>query len=517
MAAYCRLSREDGENRISESVENQLKLIREYVDRSEDLELTEVYIDDGWSGMQFNSRPAFLRMLEDLRRGKVQGVITKDISRLGREHIETSRYMERVFPAWNVRFIAILDGVDTMTHRNEELAQFKTLFNDLYCRDISRKIRSSLDTQKRRGHYMSGFAPYGYRKDPEDRHHFLPDPAAAENVRRIFSLYLAGHSVAEIARRFNEEGIPSPTAYKRRVQGLRYCNARAEEGGGWSGSTLYGILKNRVYAGDMVQRKTEKISYKVDQCRAVPQDQQIIVENTHEPLISREMLSQAQERLNQRARCPGGKGSRALSPYSGLLVCGECGRRMHRDARRDGYRCASYHREGIRSCPGPFLARSLLDQVVSQELAEQILQGLPEAGRRRMERHLGRRCGKGPGLWKRLEQRRDLLRDLGRKMYEDYAGGVLTRQEWMEWQEDFRREREELEQRLERVRQREEEADTGEKKLSAVIWLEGLLEGKAKGEVPREVAAALLEAVIVWADGSLELRFRYASPYPSAP
>ena len=192
MAAYCRLSKDDrGKNKISESIENQMKLIREYAGKSNDLEIADIYIDDGYSGLYFANRPEFQRMMEDIYKGKIQGVITKDISRLGREHIETSNYIERVFPSLGVRYIAILDGVDSVHHSNEELAQFKTLFNDMYSRDISKKIEGcTLCTEKTWAVYV-GFAPYGYMKDPADKHHFLIDEEAAKVVRRIF-LYESG-------------------------------------------------------------------------------------------------------------------------------------------------------------------------------------------------------------------------------------------------------------------------------------------------------------------------------------
>ena len=153
MAAYCRVSKDDGENRISESIENQLKLIREYIEKSDDMELADIYIDDGYSGLYFSNRPEFQRMMEDIYKGRIQGIITKDISRLGREHIETSNYMERVFPALKIRYIAILDGVDSVSHQNEELAQFKTLFNDMYSRDISKKVLSGITIRSRQGKF----------------------------------------------------------------------------------------------------------------------------------------------------------------------------------------------------------------------------------------------------------------------------------------------------------------------------------------------------------------------------
>ena len=259
MAAYCRLSKEDAEDGVSESIENQIKLIREYVRRTDDLNLADIYIDDGCSGLYFENRPEFQRMMRDIYDGRIGGVITKDISRLGREHIETSNYIERVFPSLGIRYIAILDGVDSVSGRNEELAQFKTLFNDMYSRDISRKIRGALSVQKRRGQFVSGFAPYGYVKDPDDRHRFLVDEEAAEVVRHIFHLYQEGYSKNGIARKLNQEKILAPSEYKRKVLGLKYVNALEKaETKGWSYSTVNMILKNRVYTGAMVQHKSEK-------------------------------------------------------------------------------------------------------------------------------------------------------------------------------------------------------------------------------------------------------------------
>ena len=245
MAGYCRLSKEDGENRISESIENQMRLISEYVDKAGDMKLVRMYIDDGYSGLYFSNRPQFQQMMADIYKGEIQGVITKDISRLGREHIETGNYIERVFPSLGIRYVAILDGVDSLCHSNEELAQFKALLNDMYSRDISKKIRGTFQVQKKQGKYMSGFAPYGYRKDPADRHRFLIDEAAAETVRNIYTLYLEGVSVQKIAERLNRQKILPPTEYKRKIQKLSYVNRQGKnQVQKWNAPTIYNILKN---------------------------------------------------------------------------------------------------------------------------------------------------------------------------------------------------------------------------------------------------------------------------------
>ena len=236
-------------------------------------------------------------MMADIYKGEIQGVITKDISRLGREHIETGNYIERVFPSLGIRYVAILDGVDSLCHSNEELAQFKALLNDMYSRDISKKIRGTFQVQKKQGKYMSGFAPYGYRKDPADRHRFLVDEAAAETVRNIYTLYLEGVSVQKIAERLNRQQILPPTEYKRKIQKLSYVNRQGKnQVQKWNTPTIYNILKNQVYTGAMIQHKTEKISYKIEKYRNIPMEERYVVEGMHEAIISKELFAMAQEK-----------------------------------------------------------------------------------------------------------------------------------------------------------------------------------------------------------------------------
>ena len=297
VAGYCRLSKSDGEVVESESIENQKKLIGDYVEKHPELVLSEYFVDDGYSGLCFENRPEFMRMMSLIYAGKLDGVITKDLSRLGRDHIDTSHYVERVFPALGVRYIAILDGVDSEEPGREELAQFKNLMNDMYSRDISRKIKGALRVQRAAGNYVSGFAPYGYKKDPADRHHFLIDEEAAEVVRRIFRLYLEGRSKQEIAELLNEEKILTPTEYKRNRQGLPYANARGEKGGQrWTYLTIHLMLQNRVYTGAMVQHKTEKISYKLGKIRSIPKEEYVVVEGRHLPIIEPHIFDAVQRK-----------------------------------------------------------------------------------------------------------------------------------------------------------------------------------------------------------------------------
>lgn len=521
MAAYCRLSKDDGENKISESIENQMKLIREYVSKSEDLEIADVYIDDGYSGLYFADRPQFQRMMEDIYKGKIQGVITKDISRLGREHIETSNYIERVFPSLGIRYIAILDGVDSVSHSNEELAQFKTLFNDMYSRDISKKIRGALSAQKKRGQFMSGFAPYGYIRDPEDKHHFLVDEEAAGVVRRIFCMYLEGYSRDGIARKLNEEGILPPSEYKRKVQGLKYANAREKAGvKGWAYPTINVILKNRVYTGAMIQHKSEKISYKVRKYQYITEEEQYIVEGTHEAIISRDTFEQVRALMKKRSRTPGFLSEvKKVNPYAGFLVCGDCGYNMQRVTCRDGYECGTYHRKGNTKCSSHFIKKEVLDSIVIHEIERQAELAWKENDKDELlkaadrRREVQKRCEEADQKIERLQKELAGVQKYKKKTYENYVDGILDKEEYLSYKSEYERQDQDI---REKIRQTEQEKENfGEAEESYENWIEKFVKYGKLEEVTREIVTELIDRIIVNGDKSIDIVFKYRSPYPS--
>lgn len=517
MAAYCRLSRDDGENKISESIENQLKMIREYVGKSDDLELVDVYKDDGFSGMYFDNRPEFQRMMRDIYKGKVQGVITKDISRLGREHIETSNYIERVFPSLQVRFIAILDGLDSSSHPNEELAQFKTLFNDMYCRDISKKIKGSLQIQKKRGDFMSGFAPYGYVKNPENKHQFLIDEEAAQVVKRIFYLYLAGYSKGEIARILNEERILIPSEYKRKVQGMNYANGREKPGAkGWSYPTLSVILKNRVYTGDMVQHKTEKISYKVNKYRYVSSKDQIVVQDTHEAIIDRDTFEQVQKLMKMRTRTPGFLSERAtVNPYTGMLVCGDCGYKLLRVTCRDGYDCATYHKKGNELCKSHFVPKFILDEVVKQEIQRQAALAFRESDREEIlkaqKKEGDSQFAEAERQLKRLRNKLSSIQRYRKKTYENYVDSVLNKEEYLSYKNEYEQQEKEVRKEIRRIEA--ERKGFGEIEEACEGWIAKFIKYGILEQVTREMVVELIDKIVVNGDKSIDIVLKYQSPY----
>lgn len=518
MAAYCRLSKEDQESPISESIENQMKLIREYVNMAEDMKIADLYIDDGYSGLYFENRPGFQRMMEDIYKGKIQGVITKDISRLGREHIETSNYIERVFPSLGIRYIAILDGVDSIFHRNEELAQFKTLFNDMYSRDISKKIRGALSAQKKRGQFMSGFAPYGYLKDPSDKHHFLIDQEASRIVERIFYMYLEGYSKGGIAKMLNEEGILSPSEYKRKIQGLNYFNAQEKERGkGWSYSTINVILKNRVYTGAMVQHKTEKLSYKIQKYRYIPEEQQYIVEEMHTPLIPRDVFEQVQDVMKKRTRATGFHDAiQKVNPYAGILLCGDCGHNFQRAAGRGGYECGSYHKKGRRACFSHFIKKEVLDAIVKKEVERQMNLTLQKnKGDEILEladyrEHLKWHDKEVFARKQQLQKKLTGIQKYKKKTYENYIDGILDKKEYL----TYKREYEEQERQIEKIIQAEAERQRLEREeLCGDSWIEKLVKSGILLEVTREIIIEMVDRIVITGNRRVDIIFKY---HPSA-
>ena len=297
-AMYLRLSRDDsvkaeqgdyGTSKAeSNSIGSQRELIRSFLNGQEDMELYDSYVDDGFSGSNFN-RPEFKRMMEDIEAGRVNCVVVKDLSRFGRDYIETGRYLEKIFPVLGVRFIALTDHYDSLsadTGERQIVLPVKNFINDSYCRDISTKVKSQLAVKRKSGQCLSPFAVYGYRKSAEDRNRLVVDEYAAEIVRRIFRWKIEGMAVSAIAEELNRLHILSPSEYKRSL-GLNYRGGfAAGSGSRWGSSSVKRILTDEVYLGHMLQGKTEKINYKVKKSIGKPREEWVRVENTHEPVIS---------------------------------------------------------------------------------------------------------------------------------------------------------------------------------------------------------------------------------------
>lgn len=367
VAIYIRLSKEDVDRGYdeSESIKNQRTLLIEYVEKlGVEYELVDIYEDPGYTGTNFN-RPAFQRMIRDINLGKVNMVVTKDLSRLGRDYIETGEYIEKWFPEHEVRYISVTDGIDTFAtnNGNNDIAPFKSILNDMYSKDLSKKIRTALHTMQKQGKWVGGKTSLGYQKDPNDKNKLTICEQEAEIVKTIFNMAMNGKEVGVIKNYLNANKIPTANQ-------LRYNKATF-----WENKTVKNILKNEVYIGNTVQNKRSRISYKNRKLRNNPQEQWVIVENTHEPIIDRQVFNKVQKMViaQNYSRCE--KKHHFL--LDGLLICYECKHKIGIRVRKNGKLdmvCNNYRRNSkLGLCTSHGFSYNALEKSILQYIKELFL------------------------------------------------------------------------------------------------------------------------------------------------
>ena len=326
---YLRLSKDDADvdgskKTESNSINSQRDILRAYVQSHEDLRIYDIYIDDGYSGANFE-RPEFQRMMADVRAGKVNCVLVKDLSRFGRDYIEAGRFIQKTFPALNVRFIAVTDGFDSLYADKTDsslILPIKNFVNDSYCRDISMKVKAQQKVKRMEGKCISAFTVYGYKKNPEDKNSLVVDEYAADIVRKIFAWKIAGMSLGAIAEKLNATGILSPMEYKKSLGMKYYTGFEGSSTAKWAAASVKRILVNPVYIGTMVQGKQEKVNYKVKKRIDKPQEEWICVKNTHKAIISEVEFLTVQDLLKYDGRASSNTDTANL--FSGVLICADC-------------------------------------------------------------------------------------------------------------------------------------------------------------------------------------------------
>lgn len=332
-AVYLRLSKDDKNRSTSESIDNQREFILDYI-KKHNLGKYKIYADDGFSGTNFK-RPAFTQMLRDIEKKIIHTVVTKDMSRLGRNHIKTSYYIEEYFPERQVRYIALNDSVDTKTNPWDDISPFKAVINEMYSKDLSRKIRTALLVKKKNGKFIGSAAPYGYRKHPLDKNLLVADEKSSQVVKKIFNLYTGGMSIKSIAEKLNSDGEETPS------QRINSKNKSCQ----WNCSTIKNILTNRSYTGDITQNKSMKLSYKINKKILLPESQWICVENTHEAIISKHQFKIASDMLKLKRYSSSGRKSAHM--LTGFIFCADCGSPMSftRQSERSYIVCSGWKRK----------------------------------------------------------------------------------------------------------------------------------------------------------------------------
>ena len=373
---YCRLSNDDERDGESVSIENQKLLLQSYV-RQMGWNEIDVYIDDGYSGTNFN-RPGVQRLIEDAKSKRINLILVKDLSRFGRNYIEFGQYTDYLFPSIGCRFIALNNGIDTMSNNGStDVMCFLNLFNEFYSRDTSKKVKAVKRACAENGKFMGTYPAYGYKRDPEDKHHLVIDEGTAPVVCRIFSMRAAGMGFHTIAVQLNEEGVPSP--------GMLYYQRKGKEdprrvNHKWASETVRQIVRNEVYIGNMVQGKTGTISYKNKKLISKPEDEWIRVEGTHEAIISRDVWDTAQSIDRKRVRKNAASdGIRSI--FTGLVYCADCGFKMRNHTEKFTYKdgtsgryssfiCGNYARSGKSACTIHTIYENALEKIVLEDIRE---------------------------------------------------------------------------------------------------------------------------------------------------
>lgn len=363
VALYIRLSKEDVDRGYdeSESITNQRALLLDYVDKLGDqYKLIDIYIDQGYTGTNFN-RPSFIRMMQDINLKKINTVITKDLSRLGRDYIETGKYIEKIFPEKNIRYISVTDGIDTFAkdNGNNEIAPFKSILNDMYSKDLSKKIRTALHTMQKQGKWVAANTPFGYMRDPNDKNKLVICEEEAEIVKTIFNMALAGNKLYTIRDYLVENNIPTKSKIRKNKNTY------------WECKTIKQILKNEVYVGNTVQNKVSKISYKNKKLRPNPREEWNIVENTHTPIIEKKSFDLIQKMITVQRYDRNKKSNFFL--LDGLLFCYEChhkiGIRQKTKLNRYYMTCNYYRRYSkLNLCTSHGFSYDNLEEVVIMKL-----------------------------------------------------------------------------------------------------------------------------------------------------
>ena len=358
VAIYIRLSKEDMDKGYdeSESITNQKALLIEYVEKlGWEYELVDIYIDPGYTGTNFN-RPDFKRMIRDIELGKINMVITKDLSRLGRDYIETGEYIEKWFPENNVRYVSVTDNIDTFAtnNGNNDIAPFKSILNDMYSKDLSKKIKTALHTMQKQGKWVGGKTPLGYMKDPKDKNHLVICEEEAKIVKTIFGMAISGNNVGEIRDYLNNNNIPTTNQ-------IRYNKATF-----WENKTVKLILQNKVYVGVTIQNKRSRISYKNRKLRANPEEQWQIVENTHKPIIDKNVFDRVQKIVIVQNYNRNEKKNTFL--LDGLLFCYECKHKIGVRGKKNGNYymvCNNYRRNSkLKLCTSHGFSYSNLEETI---------------------------------------------------------------------------------------------------------------------------------------------------------
>lgn len=502
---YCRLSRDDHNGSLeSMSIANQRQVLTDYVNEK-GWKLEECYIDDGWTGTNFN-RPDFKRMIHDAEIGRINCIVTKDLSRLGRNYVEAGYYTEEYFIEHDIRFIAVNDGIDTIKDDND-IAAFHHVLNEIYPKQVSKKVRQVKKKSAEQGKFMGSQAPYGYMKSPEDKHILIVDDEAAVIVRRLFKDFANGDSARMMADKLNKEGVSTPRFYHYEKEGK--TNPLSEQKNVWGSATITQLLKNQAYIGNMVQGKRQVVSFKTKKMRTVSPENWIVVENTHEPLVEKELWDRVQERFNRHHHTVVRRTKNDMvGLYSGMIKCADCGmplaymRKQLKDREKGVYRCSKYNNNGSKACSSHYINEDYISTFIlndirnyanlavtdRENLADRLYKALKKSNRGEMSSVKTK--------IKAIETRLLELNDRIKCVYEDKCTGKMPEDIALGLMKDFTDEKADLEKKLPIIKNKL--CDISETESSINDWLDMISQYENITELDRETVFGLVESITVF-------------------
>ncbi len=511
---YARLSRDDGDKLESDSIINQKALIRDFLSKHPEIHAVSEKTDDGYSGVNFD-RPAFQEMMEDIRSGKINCVVVKDLSRFGRNYIEAGNYIERVFPFLGVRFIAINDNYDSLDRNQSDslIIPFKNLINDAYCKDISVKIRSQLEIKRKKGQFIGAFAAYGYLKDEEDHNKLVVDTYASEIVRAIFKWKIQGMSQGRIANKLNMQGVLCPMEYKLSLGMKVQTNFRVHKKALWSSKTVTRILTNEIYTGVLVQGKVGTPNYKIK--KIMPRDEAdwIRVEGVIPVIVDRDMFDSVQMILAKDIRIAPEED--VVYPLSGFVKCADCGQNMVRKSYNAGGKSYSYFicstRKAGKGCSTHSISEEKLMDVVLQMVSKQIdsvcemekmldiVDSLPEK-----QANVFNYDAQVVKLKEEIERNKSFKL----RLYENLQEGLIGQDEYFLFKKSYAAKIAEAEAAIMAIEDEREQAVS--RNRDSLSWMETFKKYRNITSVNRSMVVDLIRQVNVFEGGRVEVVFRHA-------
>lgn len=508
---YVRLSQEDERAGESLSIENQKMILTKYV-ADQGWTLVDIYVDDGYSGTDFN-RPAVTQLLEDAKNGKINLIICKDLSSFGRNYIEVGQYVDYIFPTYNIRFIALNDNVDTANQNSAamDMMPIVNIFNEWHCASTSKKIKAVIEANAKAGKYRSTYAPYGYIKGDNDKHLPVIDPEAAANVKRMFEMRATGISPRHIADAFNDEHILTPTDYRDKKDGT-VCTKRSAHL--WSGEVVRHMLHNPTYLGHLVQLRTTSISYKNHKVINRAPEDMVVVENTHEAIISQELWDKCRE---MEASVSQGKKTKMgiVMPLCGFMFCTDCGAKMRlmynnttagskkkpKKYLRHNYNCVTYNRYGKRACGSHYIKMKDINAIVLADirsLTQQVIEDENAAKSAFLAKKQSQRSKQTAEDKKRLtdgKRRLDELATLIPKIYEDKVLVKVPEDVCIDLLQKYTAEQKELAAVVADLEARQQESRKDEEDVEKFITR--LKKYAGADELTREMCLELIEYIVV--------------------